>query len=138
MRIWHKELIGVLPTQQLIAQWRECTLIAKLIHINGSPNHILVNKVTEYSPDHMATYCYNVMWNMIHRGYSPSPTTKLAIENYIGVSLQPYIDIDLLFDDWHTNKYLWQCISNLEEKYDCGGISYEEWQIIDDFVTERL
>ena len=35
-----------------------------------------------------------------------------------------------LFDDWHTNRYLKQCLYNLEEKYDRGGITQEEWDNI--------
>lgn len=29
MRLWHKDLIEVLPRQQLLGQWRECCAIAK-------------------------------------------------------------------------------------------------------------
>lgn len=28
MRIWHKDLIPVLPREQLVAQWKECSAIA--------------------------------------------------------------------------------------------------------------
>lgn len=28
---------------------------------------------------------------------------------------------------WHNARYLVQCKSNLEEKYDCGGISKEDY-----------
>ena len=31
MRLWHKDLIPLLPRQQLVGQWRECCLIAKQI-----------------------------------------------------------------------------------------------------------
>lgn len=31
MRLWHKDLITVLPSMQLKGQWRECCLIAKAI-----------------------------------------------------------------------------------------------------------
>lgn len=35
-----------------------------------------------------------------------------------------------LFNTWHTDRYLAQCLYNLEEKYDRGGISQEEWDKI--------
>ena len=47
MRLWHKDLIAVLPNNQLRGQWRECCLIAKGLHDNNL-NHILVNKVKRY------------------------------------------------------------------------------------------
>ena len=37
MRLWHKDLIYVLPRQQLLGQWRECCLIAKNIAEKGTP-----------------------------------------------------------------------------------------------------
>ena len=50
MRCWHKDLISVLPKQQLLGQWRECCLIAKNIAEQGTPNHILVNRIFNYPP----------------------------------------------------------------------------------------
>lgn len=32
-----------------------------------------------------------------------------------------------LFAGWHNDRYYTQCYHNLEEKYDCGGITEEEW-----------
>jgi hypothetical protein len=35
---------------------------------------------------------------------------------------------DELFDGWHNERYLDQCFYNLQEKFDCGGITEEEWE----------
>ena len=35
MRLWHKDLVTVLPRMQLLGQWRECCLIAKSIKGKG-------------------------------------------------------------------------------------------------------
>ena len=48
MRLWHKDLIAFLPRKQLLGQWRECCAIARNIAVNGTPNHVLVNKVLDY------------------------------------------------------------------------------------------
>ena len=48
MRLWHTELIKVLPREQLVAQWRELCAIAGAVQKNGTPNHILVNFVLDY------------------------------------------------------------------------------------------
>ena len=32
-----------------------------------------------------------------------------------------------VFKGWHNDRYFIQCVHNLEEKYDCGGITEEEW-----------
>ena len=68
MRIWHKNLIMYLPRNQLIAQWRECCCIARNIHQNGTPNHILVNKVMNYPEDEFNSYAMLIADEMKRRG----------------------------------------------------------------------
>lgn len=123
MRLWHYKLIPVLPRQQLLGQWRECCLIAKNIKEHGTPNHILVNKVMNYPIDDFASYGIMVANEMISRGYSVDMN---KFTQYFVKDVLPYTDN--LFEGWHDNEYLTQCFYNLEEKYDCGGISDEEWQ----------
>ena len=72
MRLWHKDLISVLPKQQLISQWRECCAIAKAIAENGTPNHILVNKVMDYPIHHFIIYSFLVYKEMKNRGFKPN------------------------------------------------------------------
>ena len=138
MRLWHKDLLPILPRLQLVSQWRECCLIARQIAVNGTPNHILVNKIMDYPIEHFATYCYNVKWWMVKRGYSPNESSQAALEDYIYKTLYPYVPEDLIFKDWHNDRYLYQCISNLEEKYDCGGIPEEEWIPLENYILEVI
>ena len=37
-----------------------------------------------------------------------------------------------LFNGWHyrNDRYLVQCLYNLQEKYDCGGVTFDEWDNI--------
>lgn len=56
MRLWHKDLIQILPKNQLLSQWRECCCIARNIAVNGTPNHILVNKIMDYGIAHFYSY----------------------------------------------------------------------------------
>lgn len=125
MRLWHKNLIKVLPREQLVAQWREVSAIAGAIIKNGTPNHLLVNKVLNYDFDHFITYSKLIKDEMIARGYRTTSTVWDKI-----VNLKPSwkeVPINELFSGWHTGRYLKQCYYNLEEKYDCGGISPEDW-----------
>ena len=124
MRLWHKDLIPVLPRQQLLSQWRECCCIARNISVNGTPNHLLVNKVLDYEPAHLALYSYRVAEEMRRRGYSCDVslyTKHLAIGSTV-------ISDEDMFDGWHNDRYIRQCLLNLQEKFDCGGITAEEWQ----------
>ena len=143
MRLWHKELIPVLPRQQLLSQWRECCCIASNIAANGTPNHILVNKVLEYPIDHFEAYCMMVMHEMKRRDYSISQESYDKLRKNINFCkgsnvFVENVDEELMFGGWHTNRYLWQCYFNLQEKYDCGGIPKEEWLEIAELAMTTL
>ena len=69
MRLWHTQLIEVLPREHLVAQWRELSSIAGKIQLNGTPNHVLVNFVTDYDFDHFISYAYYIRQEMNSRKY---------------------------------------------------------------------
>ena len=132
MRLWHKDLIPVLPRQQLLGQWRECCLIAKNIREKGTPNHILVNKIMDYPIEHFYDYGCRVMNEMRSYGY------KIDSDKFFKYFDDPpfyIIPIDELFKNWHNDQYLTQCYYNLQEKYDCGGIAEEEWAKIQNYLA---
>ena len=132
MRLWHKDLISVLPREQLVAQWRELSAIAGSIQTRGTPNHILVNKVLDYSYDHFITYAKMVRDEMTTRGYR----TMNSVWNKI-VALKPdwqEVPFCNLYFDWMDTEYLHICYYNLLEKYRCGGIRENDWQAIQEIV----
>ena len=133
MRMWHKDLIQVLPRQQLLGQWRECCLIAKQIAENGTPNHVLVNKVTEYPIDHFICYSAFVACEMEMRGYRVDVD---RIKKWIQIKLPVRENLKYVFHGWHNDRYLRQCLYNLQEKADCGAITPEEWKRITDLFPE--
>lgn len=135
MRLWHKDLIPVLPRQQLLGQWRECCLIAKNIKEKGTPNHLLVNRIMDYPAEHFVTYCYQIFKEMNCRDYNVHSS---KLEQYLSLPFCKLIDFDDLFDGWHNDRYLYQCLSNLQEKFDCGGIGICEYEKIMEFTNEHF
>lgn len=125
MRLWHKDLIQVLPDQQLKGQWSECCKIAKLIQTKETPNHLLVNKVMEYPLEHLYTYGMIVYGEMKTRGYNPKIS---SFQRWIPGRHQSPVYKQELFRYWHDKRYIKQCLYNLQEKADCGGIDLHEWQ----------
>ena len=123
MRLWHKDMIPYLPRQQLLGQWRECCLIAKNIAEKGTPNHILVNRIMGYPIHHFSFYSEIVFSEMLRRGYH-CDSSKFTKHLPLGSTVISRFE---LFAGWHNNRYYWQCYHNLQEKYDCGGISSEEF-----------
>ena len=69
MRLWHKDLIPVLPRRQLLSQWRECCAIAGEINKCGSPRSPLTRKIMDYPIEHFVIYSRCVIQEMTFRGY---------------------------------------------------------------------
>ena len=128
MRLWCKDLVKYLPRLQLLSQWRECKCIAKNIKEHGTPNHILVNKIMDYDLSQFCQYSIMVYNEMKDRGYKVNENVALYIDNI--TEHHPMIYPTDLFKDWHNERYLRQCLLNLQEKYDCDAIPEKEWQII--------
>lgn len=127
MRLWHKDLICVLPRKQLLGQWRECCLIAKNIKEKGILNHILVNKIMDYPIEDFIGYAMLVYLEMRKRGYDAN---LYKVTKYIDTK-NVYYDQRYIFLNWHNERYLRQCFYNLQEKYDCRGITEKEWVLIE-------
>lgn len=134
MRLWHKDLIPVLPKQQLIGQWRECCLIAKNIAEKGTPNHLLVNRIMDYPIEHFFRYGIRIVNEMERRGYKVN-LYKFTRWFYKLSAEREYEDI---FNTWHNDRYLKQCYYNLQEKYDCGGITQAEWDTLQHIIKPLI
>lgn len=132
MRLWHYKLIQVLPKKQLLGQWRELWCIISNIEKYGTPNHILVDNIMEYSCYNFITYSKMVYDELVRRGYNPKRSwvelqdKVLKCDNF-PTETENENNVGNLFKHWHTERYLEQCFFNLQEKYDCGGMSFEEW-----------
>jgi uncharacterized protein (TIGR02328 family) len=135
VRLWHKDLIKVLPQKQLVAQWRECCAILSNIAKKGTPNHILVNYVLSYSLDEFRVYTNEVIKEMRHRGYKVS---SISVKNFNENKTEAwkYFNNDFktseLYEFIHNDRYFWQCYFNLQEKYDRGMFSKQEWKMIEE------
>ena len=128
MRLWHINLISVLPREQLVAQWRELSAIAGVIQKKGTPNHILVNFVLDYDYDNFISYAAEVREEMTKRGYRTmnSVWEKITSLKVNWVKL-PH---NKIYKEKMNNIYLEICYYNLYEKYLCGGIEEKDWDNI--------
>ena len=136
MRLWHKDLIEKLPREQLVAQWRECSAIASNIVTKGTPNHILVNKIMDYSFNHFISYAFYIRQEMTRRGYRTMNSVWDKITSVADDDNYNILPINELFPDWHNDTYWVICYYNLKEKWMCGGIEDEDWDKIDSGDTE--
>ncbi len=127
MRLWSKQLIAYLPSKQLIAQWREIIAIIGNIKKYEFPNHILVNKIMYYPLNHFSSYSKLITDEMNKRGYNLNNEKINYVYEFCG---KPNIEFNNIYINWHDDNYMKICIYNLYEKYICGGIKNDEWDII--------
>lgn len=66
---------------------------------------------------------------MTSRGYKTMNSVWEKIISVIDTDFN-ILPIEELFPNWHNERYYKQCYYNLEEKFDCGGLSNSEWEKI--------
>lgn len=135
MRMWHKDLIPVLPLAQLKGEWSELSAIAGNLLLKGTPKHLLVDRAIEYPLNHFTSYSDLIYHERLKRGLKASRSIRDKI--YSVCDTDSKVTYNELFSEWHTDRYLRQCYYNLQEKYDCGGISQDEWEKIES-VCKRI
>lgn len=122
MRLWHYELIPVLPDKMLVSQWRECIAIKRQWE-KGTLKHRLVSYVKDYDKRYFDFYVEHLIKEMLNRNIKFNDKFYYEIYSFCGgCTYYNYPE--------HNNRYLKQCYYNLQEKYDRGIISEEEWKKI--------
>ena len=123
MRLWHYELIPVLPNQMLVSQWRECIAIKRQWE-KGTLKHRLVSYVMNYNKAYFCNYVTLVANEMNKRKIK---FKEIYLDELFEFSANLNTLIPAMYPE-HNDRYLKQCFYNLEEKFDRGIISKEEWE----------
>ena len=116
MRLWHEQIIHLLPKNQLLGQHRECCALRG----NGwNKKHKTVDYVFTYSPYNLFVYHSKIMDEMEKRGYRVS--IEWRDKNYRGKKAESYSNLEEtsiftpIYKE-HNNEYLIECIENLAGK----------------------
>ena len=125
MRLWDWRLIPVLDNKHLVSQWRECIAIKRQWE-KGRLKHRLVSYVMNYDTGYFLSYVVAVVLEMLRRNIKYQ-------EKYYGEICEFCKEgNNSVFSEYpeHNDRYLRQCLYNLQEKADRGIISKEEWEKI--------
>jgi uncharacterized protein (TIGR02328 family) len=124
MRLWHQQLIPLLPRQQLLGQHRECCALRGK---GWGKKHSTINYIFNYSYYHLYLYHYKIMLEMIKRKYIPD--NIWFNHQYRGKKITfDFSDFtkkqnsSFIIYPEHNNDYLQECIKNLSNK----GINISE------------
>lgn len=113
MRLWHEQIIHLLPKNQLLGQHRECCALRGK---GWNKKHKTVDYVFTYSPYNLFIYHSKIMDEMEKRGYRVS--REWRDKNYRGQKAESYSNLEEtsistpIYKE-HNNEYLLECIENL-------------------------
>ena len=131
MRLWDYRLLKVLPDRFIVAQWRECIAIKRQWE-KGTLKHRLVSYVMDYDGEYFLSYVDKIINEMGARNIKYQYKYYIEIRDFIEPTY--YITASNYLE--HNNRYLKQCYYNLQEKYDRGIITEEEWKKIENFMED--
>ena len=134
MRLWHYKLIPYLPNKMLVSQWRECIAIKRQWE-KGTLKHRLVSYVMDYSREYFLQYVQQLIWELDERNIKYQDKYYLEIDNFCWEEPMSYHPCRYAE---HNDRYLRQCYYNLQEKYDRGIITKEEWQLIHKYICASV
>lgn len=132
MRLWSYQILDVLPQEQLISQWRECVAIKRQWE-KGTLKHRLVSYVMKWQPSAFYYYTEKVINEMNKRNIKYQQKFLDEIYNFCMVKGNAKFNYPE-----HNDRYLRQCLYNLEEKATRGIINKEEWQKIYNKYKDRF
>ncbi|MGF7048989.1 uncharacterized protein (TIGR02328 family) [Paenibacillus sp. DS2015] len=117
MRLWHEDLITLLPRQQLLGQHRECCALRG----NGwGKKHATVNYVFDYSPMMLYRYHVLIMEEMKGRHYNVDVLWERPLyrgkccDQWTEDRLKELSAVGRYLE--HNAEYLQECIDNLAAK----------------------
>lgn len=131
-RLWHKDLIQVLPTDILVEtlEWLK-TLAYQLFLTTGGITEPFVGERIQKAKDparEFLAYAKLINKELVLRGKTEVANLTPIFQYYMGpIEEVNDIDYDDIFYDWHNRRYFWQNYSRLEEMYDCGMIGEDDF-----------
>ena len=122
MRLWHYKLIPVLPNAMLVSEWRECIAIKRQWE-KGTLKHRLVSYVKDYDRSSFYRYVESVRDELWDR--------DIKFQNKYFDEIRQFCEENdnAMYELYpeHNDRYLKQCLYNLEEKATRNIITKEEW-----------
>ena len=157
MRTWPYQILSAIPNQYILGQWRECLAISGMIAKSNNIlkmdgiNHATINRIKDYPLNHFIVYCNEVKNEMINRGFTIGTNTieklnndidfeknlqnLILNHNYVENTLfQIIINNEILFENFHNERYIKQCYYMFQEKYDCKMLNKEYF----DFLNKKI
>ncbi|EGW39531.1 TIGR02328 family protein [Desulfosporosinus sp. OT] len=120
MRLWHQDLLTLLPRAQILGQHRECCALRGK---GWGRKHSTVDYVFSHSAKRLVNYHCLVLMEMERRGYKPDQ--QWFCPEYRGrntapwpttLSDEPEVSVKNPIYPEHNDAYRKECLANLKQK----------------------
>ena len=133
-RLFHKDLITLLPDDLLIYQINDLISVAEHLMWTGLSGNIATSRVIQYPIEHLYTYFQFVYREAIKRKLQQNVNIDeyreffmAHLTKYASVDSFMEVDYEYLYQGWMSPRYLQQCILVLEELYDNEQIELKDY-----------
>lgn len=121
MRLWHEEMLGKLPKQQLLGQHRECCALRGL---GWKKKHSTVQYALNDDFEKLVVYHQRVINEMINRGYNVDNKWRnlnyrgkiIGYDSNISNKKINFYNSRKIVYDYHNKNYYNECVQNLASK----------------------
>lgn len=121
MRLWHEEMLGKLPRQQLLGQHRECCALRGL---GWKKKHSTVQYALNDDFEKLVVYHQRVINEMINRGYNVDNKWRnlnyrgkiIGYDSNISNKKINFYNSRKIVYDYHNKNYYNECVQNLASK----------------------
>lgn len=139
MRMWPYQYLDLLPTKFLVGQMRECLAIQGSLDL-GKLKHYIVDRVKDYPYSHFNVYSTLVINEMLRREFRVADKSKEKLRykefDYEKDGHHCTVGGEPLLGDFHNKRYANQVRYMFQERLDCGAIKPEEYEAIEQRLSE--
>ena len=141
MRLWHYELISILPKNILIRLWHDCEAIGSNLERKGTTGDVKCEKILDYASWEFYKYCLRVKEVMLEKHCKiNSRLSKLLFDRiknnedkFHTFNLEPHS----IFMSWHDLNYFDLCYKLIKELHDCNVIKNDDWFEFDNYYRRK-
>lgn len=131
MRLWHYEMISILPKNILIKLWHDCEAIGSNLERKGTTGDVKCDRILDYNYCTFEEYCTRVHNTMILRHYKINNRLGQLLFARIKANADKFHPSDIVtvgvYKNWHNLDYFDLCYKLIKELHDCNVVKDDDW-----------
>lgn len=143
MRLWHYEMISILPKNILIKLWHDCEAIGSNLERKGTTGDVKCDRILDFHRGEFEAYCTRIHNTMIFRRCKINNKLGQLLFARIKDNADKFHPSDIVtvgvYKNWHDLDYFDLCYKLIKELHDCNVVKDDDWfEFNDDYHHERI